>query len=81
MDTTEFKTRLEIASRLGATLFVILYVAGFLVVTFENASFGIVSFGLFRAKVLSAGILFAVFLFLPLLETSRSFGLFGFSRD
>lgn len=78
MDTDELKTRLEITTRLGAILFVIVYVAGFLVVTFEDASFGIVAFGLFRAKVLSAGILLTVFLVLPVLETSRSFGLFGF---
>ncbi len=73
----QFRTRLELASRIGAILAIFLYFSGFLVVTFANASHGIVSFGLFRAKVLAAGILFSVFMVLPLLEWSRVFEKFG----
>ena len=77
MDKREFSERLELVSRAGAVLFVAIYVAGFLVVSFHNASYGIVEFGFFRARLLSAGIIFAIFLGLPFLEASRIFGLFG----
>ncbi|MHB8526674.1 MAG: hypothetical protein ACYDD2_11025 [Candidatus Acidiferrales bacterium] len=77
MDKLEFKQRLELISRAGAILLVALYGVGFLVVSFHDASYGIVEFGVFRTRLLSAGIIFGVFLGLPLLEASRIFGLFG----
>lgn len=77
MEKQEFKDRLDVVSRAGAIVLVALYGAGFLVVSFSNASYGIVEFGLFRTRLLSAGIIFAIFLALPFLEASRIFGLFG----
>jgi hypothetical protein len=76
----ELKGDLDVLSRLGAILLIVVYVFGFVVVTFANSSRGINNFGLFRAKVLSAGILFSFFLMLPLLDWSRYFGKFGFPR-
>jgi hypothetical protein len=58
-----------------------LYVAGFLVVSLHNATYGIIEFGLFRAKLLSTGILFAVFLAIPFWEASRFFNMFVFRRS
>jgi hypothetical protein len=74
----ELKTRLETASRVGAILLVIVYVFGFVAVTFANSSRGIINFSLFRTKVLAAGFLFSVFLAFPLLDWSRVFGKLGF---
>jgi hypothetical protein len=75
---SDLKSRLEIASHIGAFAIAVCYVAGFMVVTFSNASYGIVGFGLLRAKVLSAGILFSIFLVFPMLQSARAFSLFGF---
>ena len=78
MDQQELKTRLEIGARAGAILVIALYVSGYLVVTFNNAKYGIVEFGLFRAKLLSAGFLLLVFVALPTVEVLRAWSLFGF---
>jgi hypothetical protein len=77
---TELKGTLEVTSRVGAIFLIITYVFGFLVVTFANSTRGIGNFGLFRAKVLSAAILFLIFLMFPLLDWSRYFGKFGFPK-
>jgi hypothetical protein len=76
----ELKGQLEVVSRVGAVLLLVIYVFGFVVVTFANSSRGISNFGLFRARVLSAGILFSAFLMLPLLDWSRYFGKLGFPK-
>ena len=72
----ELKNQLEVTARIGGILLIAVYVAGYLVITFSDASRGIVNFGFFRAKVLASGILFLVFLILPLLDWSRIFGAF-----
>ncbi len=77
---TDLKNRLELVSRIGAIALLMFYVAGFLVVTFANASRGIVGFGFLRAKILTAGILFWFFMMLPLIDWSRAFGKFGFPQ-
>lgn len=77
MGKLEFKERLDLVSRAGAILLVALYGAGFLVVSFRDASYGIVEFGVFRTRLLSAGIIFAIFLGIPFLEACRVFGLLG----
>jgi hypothetical protein len=73
----DLKTRLELLTRVGAALVVAFYVSGYLVIEFSNASVGIVNFGLFRAKVLAAGVLFAFFLMLPLLDWTKVIGDYG----
>jgi hypothetical protein len=67
--------RLDVAARFGAMMLVFFYVCGFLVVTFNCSTYGILSFGLFRSKVLSAGIAFSIFLAIPLLGYAGVFGL------
>ena len=54
-------------------MLVALYGAGFLVVSFHNALYGIVEFGLFRTKLLFAGIVFAIFFGIPFWESSHIF--------
>lgn len=70
----DLKERLDVAAHLGAGIVVVLYVCGFLVVTLQDASRGIVGFGLFRSKVLAAGVLLGVFVALPLMVWSWFFG-------
>lgn len=77
MDGIELKNRLDLAARVGAVALVALYGAGFLVVSIHNAWYGIVEFGLFRTKLLSAGIVFAIFFAIPFMETCKIYGLFG----
>src|ERR1700722_11238960 len=77
MDKQDLKDWADLATRAGAIALVGLYGAGFLVVSFHNALYGIVEFGLFRTRLLSAGIIFGVFFGIPFLETSHVFGLFG----
>jgi hypothetical protein len=76
----DLKSQLEVVSRVGAFLLIAFYSAGFLVVTFANASRGIVGFGLFRTRMLTAGILFSAFLALPLLNWSQAFGGLGLPK-
>jgi hypothetical protein len=77
MNRDEFERILELIFRAGAILLVVLYASGFLIVSFHNGFYGIVAFSLFRARLLSAGILFFIFLAFPAIETARCFGLFG----
>jgi len=78
MDTAALKTNVDLASKIGAAGVVVLYVAGFLVVMIHNATYGIVEFSLFRARILAAGILVAIFIALPFIEAFRAHGMFGF---
>jgi hypothetical protein len=81
IQSPELKSHLEVAARAGAIAVVALYVAGFLVVTFADASHGIVGFGLFRTRVLTAGILLFFLLAIGLLNWSRVFGRWGFPKS
>jgi hypothetical protein len=78
MDQETVHARLELLTRAGAIAVVLLYGVGFVIISLHRASYGIVQFELFRAKVLSAGIVFVVFLCLPLIVASRAYGLFGY---
>jgi hypothetical protein len=77
MDKSKFSEHLEIISRCAAVLLVAVYVVGFLVVSFHNSLYGIEEFSFLRARVLAAGILFALLFLIAALESSRIFGLFG----
>lgn len=81
MNLNEAKPQLDLLSRAGAFLLVALYGVGFLVVSFADASRGVEEFGLFRAKLLSAGVLFSILLALPVLQFVRAFGLLGFAEQ
>jgi len=72
---------LETITRLGALLVGIAYVAGFVIVTLHHAQYGIGEISLLRARVFSAGILFGLFVVLPLAVSARIHGYFGFSSS
>jgi hypothetical protein len=55
------KDPLEVLAKGAAALLVIFYVLGFLVVSAANYKHGITNFGLFRVRVVSAGVLAALF--------------------
>jgi hypothetical protein len=78
MDRDQARSAVEFVSRVGTIALVLLYIGGFLVVSFANAMFGVVEYSLFRTRVLSAGVLLFVFLAFPILEASRALGLYGF---
>jgi hypothetical protein len=52
---------LEVLAKAAAALLVIFYILGFLVVSAANYKHGITNFGLFRVRVVSAGVLAALF--------------------
>ena len=53
--------------------------AGFIIVTIHHAQFGIGEIDVFKARALSAGILFAILTAVPVLVAARIYGYFGFS--
>jgi hypothetical protein len=55
------KDPLEVLAKAAAALLVIFYILGFLVVSTANYKHGITNFGLFRVRVVSAGVLVALF--------------------
>jgi hypothetical protein len=57
--------RLETFARAGAVLFGAAYVAGFVIVTLHHARFGVLQFDLLRPRVLAAGVVFLVFVSVP----------------
>ncbi len=71
--------RAELLVKTSAGLLAVVYGAGFIVVSWHHASFGINSFELLRPRVLSAGVSFVVLTGLPALTALRSFGLGGFT--
>lgn len=73
--------RLESFARIGALLAGSVYVAGFIVVTVHHGQFGIGETDLFKARALSAGILFALMIALPVATCARVFGLYGLSSS
>lgn len=61
----------------GAVLLVGVYGSGFLVVCLHYASYGIAQFDLLRARVISAGVLFLVFLAVSATVALHAYGLYG----
>lgn len=80
MDREKLQAQVQVLTQSAAFLVLVLYVAGFLVVSLRHALFGIVQFGLLRARILSAGILFAVFFAVAIFPVARIFGLFGYEE-
>ena len=73
--------RLESFTRVGALLAGSIYVAGFIIVTVHHAQFGIGETDLFKARALSAGILFALMVALPVATCARVYGYYGLSTS
>jgi hypothetical protein len=80
MDQEKLKSQVQVLAQFAALLALVFYVAGFLVVSIRNAWFGIVQFGLLRARILSSGVLFAVFFAAAIIPAARVFGLFGYEE-
>lgn len=80
MDREKFQSLVQPMAQSAAFLVLVLYVAGFLVVSIRHALFGIVQFGLLQARILSAGILFAVFFAVAIIPAARVFALFGYEE-
>ena len=76
------KDQLEVLAKAAAALLVIFYILGFLVVSAANYKHGITNFGLFRARVISAGVLTGLFMAAAfwLWEGVFGFGLPGTNR-
>jgi len=55
--------------KIGTGLLALFYAAGFLVVSIHHGQYGIVMFEFLRARVFAAGILFSLFLGVPVLST------------
>src|SRR5215472_2121200 len=67
----------ESIAKTGTLALPLIYVLGFMIVTFHQASFGVAEFGFVRVKILAAGLVFAVFVAIPGLAGIRSFRLLG----
>jgi hypothetical protein len=78
MDRDTLRDTVQVSTQIAAVAAVVLYVLGFLIISVHHAALGVVQPGLLRAKMLSAGILFAVFIALPVSAAAPIFGLFGY---
>lgn len=72
--------KLDLAVKIGALTSIALYIGGFIVVSIHDGTYGFVSFNFFRARLISAGILLAFFIFIAALEAARVFGLSGLKQ-
>jgi hypothetical protein len=68
MDEQKRDTRLKVLTQAAAIGLVGVYVVGFLVVSTYHVRFGIPGFDFIRTRIISAGVLFLVFLAFPLWE-------------
>jgi hypothetical protein len=68
---------IERVVKFGTGFVALVYAAGFLVVSVHHGKYGVVMFEFLRARVFAAGLLFAVFLLIPIVAASRVFALFG----
>jgi hypothetical protein len=71
---------IDSAAKLSATALLIVYVAGFLVVSIHNARYGFVQHDLVRPRLLATGTLFFVFLAVGLFVGSVTFRVFFFKE-
>jgi len=77
---SRLKDQLEILAKAGATLLVLFYVLGFIVVSAADGKHGIMNFALFRARVVAAGVLAALFLGIAFWMWEGAFGLGGLQK-
>lgn len=71
------RDRIDLAVKVGAVASIALYIGGFVVVSIHDGTYGFISFNFFRARLISAGILLAFFIFIAALEATRVFGFSG----
>jgi hypothetical protein len=67
----------EPATHLGALLVAATYVAGFLVVTLRNSTYGIAEFSFLRAKIFAAGVSFLIMTVVPAMVMLRMISVIG----
>jgi hypothetical protein len=79
MDRDTLQARVQLVTQVVAISVALLYAVGFIVVSLHHALFGVSQFSLLRPKILSAGLLFFIFFGLPVLESARNYGLFGYN--
>lgn len=77
MDQQLLESRLRLVAQGAAVCTVAIYFVGFLTVSLYHSQFGIIQSDLLRGRILSAGILFSVFLAFPLFELAALYGLWG----
>src|SRR5215831_7799505 len=68
MDEQKWETRLKVLTQVAAICLAGIYVAGFLVVSVYHVRYGIPGFDFLRPRIISAGVLFFLFLAFPLWE-------------
>jgi len=68
MDEQKWETRVKVLTQAAGICLVGIYVVGFLVVSTYHVRYGIPGFNFLRPRIISAGVLFFVFLALPLWE-------------
>jgi hypothetical protein len=76
-DSDSWRSYFDLAAKSSATLLASIYASGFLIVSVYEGQYGFALFDLFKPRIFSAGILFSVFLLMPILAASRVFRLFG----
>jgi hypothetical protein len=74
---SSLSARIEFLTRVGALFIGSVYFAGFITITVHHAQFGIGEINLFKARALSAGILFALLTALPVFLAARISGYAG----
>ena len=73
VDQTGLSGRIDLLARGGAILAVLVYGAGFTIVSFHEARFGISAFEVFKPKIFAAGFTFMVLATLATLAAGRAF--------
>lgn len=76
---TTLGDRIDRLAKASAVVAVCLYLIGFAVVSFHDATYGFVAFNPFRAKILAAGLTFAALYAVALLRGAQEGGGFGFT--
>ncbi len=74
---SSFTARFEFAGKFTALFIGMVYAFGFLIIAIHHAQFSIPEFDPLKPKIFSTGLIFLVFVGIPMLGSFRTFGLFG----
>jgi len=78
MTVKTLQERVPLTAQVVGIVVVMLYAIGFVILSLHHASFGILEFNPLRPKILLSGVLFCVFIGLPIMEAARVYGLLGY---
>ena len=70
----------SLTAKHAATIFAVIYGAGFLIISIHHGRLGMLAVEPFKAKIFSAGLLFALLTGIPCIGMARTMGLFGLRR-